>query len=347
MSTVDKDMKRSIEMGVQRVFTHAPASLVSGFVNVLTGKGQLDDKLLDRLLEAGIAPLDLYHLILRFRDEACLQLAPWNRSDVPEEQWMALQQLLNHYDRIYIRLLRAMDEHYRQELDRARDELVEEGQAYMLAQARNRWAHEKEITLYNHYKELPIMAQVDIYAVREHEIVTECNSALFPVIMAGEQGRSVRTRMPGKELAVQLIVEEGTRTHIHWRYAGAVEIAKEKRSEIRVQSSKPMDVVLIRGKEELLGAVRDISTQGLGLTLQGHVDLQPGELVGFSMMMHGWEMHGSAEVRWSRVTDEFTGAGLKLDYERMSNLRLQAEVVQRQKVIMGELRLHGVPDCLL
>lgn len=347
MSEIEKGVIQSIQARVMRTIPHVPAALRSRFADVLIGKGVLEDELLDELLDAGSTPSQIYHAILICRDEACLQLAPWNRADTTEEQWTSLHQLLSHFDQLYMNLLQAMDTRYRHELERAHRQLVDEGQAHLLSEARSRWTHENEITLYNHYKELPIMAQVDIYAVREHEIVTECNSALYAVITAGEQNKTVRTRLPGQELAVQLIVEEGSRSHIHWRYGGIVDISKEKRNEIRVQSYRPMNIIVSRGKEELLGKVKDLSTQGLGLSLDGRVDLQIGETVDFSMMMHSWEMSGRGEVRWCHPGDAISFAGLKLEYERMSNLRLQAEVVQRQKAIMGELRLHGVPDSIL
>jgi len=268
---------------------------------------------------------------------------------LPDQDRAALvKHLLSHHDRYASLLMSAVESRHEQEWQKLQAELLQEGHAHLLSRAQHEWSREKEIYIYNHYKEMPIATVVKLLHVGEHSFTINRNKEIITVFTASEQGDRALTRLPKSELSVELIIEETTRKTVHLQYGEFRPLHKERRREIRVQSARPVDITL---KDSAFrtwqGKVCDLSASGLGLTFKCETSFQAGDFLAFSMMLHGHKLIGKGAISWTNNRLGYCRAGMGIEYNQEIRLHLDHEVRQREKKIRAELKLRGIPDAFL
>lgn len=299
------------------------------------------DNLAARLLNENCIPNEI-HLALVYCRNALLMIQSAGSSSFKN-----VRRHLAHYDRMTLYLMKAIEEKHEQSWRSLQSELLKAGHAHLLSRAENHWSQEREITLYSYYREMPISVVIKLLHVGESGFTTEKKNELVSLLSASEDGKSVSARMPRSELSVGLTVEDVTRKTVHWRYGEVSPLTREKRRDIRVQSSTPIHIRLkSSAQEEWGGSVLDISANGLGVSCMCDGVFQVGDILIFSMLLNGHRLTGKGAVCWVRGGDGHCMAGLAIEHSQENHLRLGNEVLRRQKNLMAELKMKGIPDCL-
>ncbi len=315
----------------------------------------LSSNFVKKLLLEHATPHEIQLAMIYGRDLLLMQTKPWLTA---EKQGEHIREFLLHYDRIMALLLKEQEIFYEQDREKLQAQLIKEGQEHLLSNARNRWMRERDVSIYNHYKELPISTQARILEISKTGFTVKKSGHLIPVLSAGEDARFAYIRLPEGDLSVRVSVEEVTRKTVHWHYAGMIRADREKRRDIRVQCDASIPVTLTsvdqHGRQGAFkqdqgaweGVVYDLSASGLGIALKHEVRLQVGDQLRCSLLLHTHELKADAEVRWVERDQHHYHLGIALEYESENHLRLENEVKRRQRDIMGELKLKGLPDCL-
>ena len=195
---------------------------------------------------------------------------------------------------------------------------------------------------------MPVNVLVTLLHVSENDFTIEKSNELIALISASEDGKSAYTRMPNSELSICLTIEEVTGKTVHWRYGEFQPISREKRRDVRVQSSTPIHIRLKSSEhEQWEGSVMDISTSGLGISCHSDSPFQVGDVLAFSMSLRGSRFAGKGAVCWVHGAGGHYQAGLALEHDTEGHMRLRGEVLRRQKSLLGELKMKGIPDCLM
>ncbi|MCF7821778.1 MAG: PilZ domain-containing protein [Mariprofundaceae bacterium] len=303
------------------------------------------DPMISQLLSEKCSPNEI-HLALAYCRNALLML----QMRVSEDRdFTSMTRLLAHHDRMTSLLLQAIEKQYEQARELLQTEFLKEGQAHLLNRAVTQWSQKNKVTLYNYYKEIPVSVSIKLLHSEEDSFIIENRqSRLAAVFSASSDGRSAYIRLPESELSVQILVQETTQTTLHCRYGDFLPLNREKRGDTRVQSSTPVHISLKGSEQEAWeGSVMDISASGLGISCKCASPFHVGDILTFSMVLQGEWIAGKGVVCWVRGSKGYYRAGLAIEYKQDIHLLLGNEVLRREKNLMGELKLKGIPDCLL
>ncbi len=341
---VEKLLRKKFNERLNRVLSHASEDARELLLDEMLGSRVSSTLLPGKLLEDGCTPHEIYLTLVY-----CRNMMLMLRKKLPQQEQEAyVKQILIHHDRFASYLMTAMENQHSQEWKKMQAELLREGRAHLLSRAVNEWGHEKEIIIYNYYKELPISAVVTLLHVGERSFTIKRNKELINVLVASDEGNRAYTRLPSSDLSVSLIVEEATKQTVHLQYGDFEPLDRETRREMRVQTDQPIPVSLKDSNhKEWKGMVHHLSATGFGLMFKCETTLQAGEVVSFSMRLHGHELSGKGAISWAENKQGYCKAGMGIEYDEENSLRLSNEVRNREKSIMGELRMKGMPDSLL
>lgn len=337
----EKKLKERLKLILPRVSKEAVGELLE---SVLQPDTAPSDSLAERLLGEKCTPNEIHLALIYCRNTLLMMQA---RSGEAAD-FKSARKILAHYDRMTSFLMKAVEKQHEQEWRSLQAELLNEGHAHLLSRAISYWSQEREITIYNYYKEMPVNVQVKLLHVSENNFTIEKSNELIKLISASEDGKSAYTRMPNSELSIRLTIEETTRKTVHWRYGEFLPVSREKRRDIRVQSSAPIHIRLKSSEHRRWeGSVMDISASGLGISCKSDGPFQVGDILAFSMSLQGHRLAGKGAVCWTYGNEKNYQAGLALEHDPGGHLRLSNEVQRRQKNLMGELKMKGIPDSLM
>jgi len=341
---VEKLLREKLEARLAQILSHASEQVRASLLDEVLGSGSGSAVLSEKLLDDSCTPHEIYLALVYCRN----MMLMLHKKLPQQEQEAYVKQILIHHDRFASYLMTAMENRHSQEWKRLQDELLQEGRANLLSRAVNEWGHESEIHIYNFFKEMPISTVVNLLHVGERSFTVQRNKEIVRVLVASEQGNTAYTRLPRSELSVSLIVEEATRQTVHFQYGEFQPLDRETRREMRVQAETPLPIKLKDARHQPWeGKVHDLSSAGLGITFKSETTLQMGEVVAFSMMLHGHKLAGKGAISWVENRGGQCKAGMGVEYDEENNLRLSNEVRKREKSLFAELNLRGVPDCLL
>jgi len=267
-----------------------------------------------------------------------------------------LHEIIQRFDRHSFLLLQAVARHWQGKVSGLESHLSLAGTELQLASARNRWSRDGQVTLYNYFHEVPIMARVAIHDVREDGFGVERTVELIQVVAAGEHGRFAHIRLSDLHSCLRLEVESSTSKRVNFRYSGIIDTARERRQHIRVACEEDLQMSLVDASGyQMEAVVRDMSQSGFGLQMRGTAPIQLGDQLKFNLQLSSNELTGFCTVRWLRQFDtnshkyRVSQARLGLELEMTSPLlhRLQLDVSRRKNRILGELVVMGVPDSLI
>jgi len=339
---LDEPVEKKLRQRLQRILPRASEKIMEELMDSLLQPGvPPSDSLLARLLDENCTPNEI-HLALIYCRNAMLLMQSAALSDI-----RGVQKHLAYYDRMVSFLMKAIEQQHERNWKSLQDELLNEGHAHLISRAINHWSQEREITLYNYFREMPISVPVTLLHVGENGFTIEKKNELVTLLSASEDGKSVYARLPESELSIRLIIEDVTRKTVHWQYGAFSPLTREKRRDIRVQSSTPLKIKLkCSDQNRWSGSILDVSTNGMGFSFACDTPFQVGDILVFSTLLQGRGLTGKGAVCWVSGRDGHYHAGLAIEYESESHLRLDNEVQRRQKNLLGELRMKGIPDML-
>ncbi len=339
---LDESLEKKLRQRLHQILPRASETVVEELMdNLLQPETPPSDSLAARLLDESCTPNEI-HLALIYCRNALLFMQSAALTDI-----RGVQKHLAYYDRMTSFLMKAIELRHERNWKSLQDELLNEGHAHLISRAVNHWSQEREITLYNYFREMPVSVPVTLLHVGENGFTIEKKNELVMLLSASEDGNSVYARLPESELSIRLTVEDVTRKTVHWQYGSFSQLTREKRRDVRVQSSTPLKIRLKSSDQNhWSGSILDISTNGLGLSFACDTPFQVGDILIFSTLLQGYGLTGKGAVCWVSGRDGHYQAGLAIEYEAESHLRLGNEVQRRQKNLLGELRMMGIPDIL-
>ncbi len=298
------------------------------------------------LLQEGCSPATIHSALIEHRDDAL------EGGDLSAEE---LRNVFRHFDRLGFMLLQAVAKVWQVKVSGLESRLALAGTELQLASARTRWARDGEVTLYNYFQEVPIMACVAIHDVRDAGFGVERTADLIQVVAAGQHGRFAHIRLSDRYSCLRLEVESTVGKRVNFKYAGIFKTAQERRQHIRVHCEDTVQIWLTDAPGNRIDAVaRDMSQAGFGLEVQQTHSIRIGDPLDFELNLTTGQLRGSCWVRWlSRANTEAEKSrsrqafGVELDMTPALLRRLQVEVSRRKKRILGELKALGVPDSLI
>lgn len=337
-------IRKRLNHKLQQKLPHASESSCRRFLEAVLSFDDAAQPLAIELLHENCTPHEV-HLALVYCRNTMLTLS---RGLSRHERRAYVKRLMVQHDRLMLALMRRMEEEHEQKEGKLRTDLLREGRAHLLSRAQNEWSHEKEILIYNYFRELQISEAQTLLHVGETGFTVRKSIELISVIAASEHGNTAYTRLPYSELAIELKVEEVTGKTVHLNYGEFTPAIREKRRQMRVQSSRPFGIdVRNTAFRKWPGKVYDFSVSGFGLVFKCETELQPGDAVAFSTMLNGHRLAGRGVVAWVKNFVDSCRAGINIEYDAGNHLRLQNEVHQREKQILGEVKMRGVPDSFL
>lgn len=340
----EKLLRGKLKERLQQMLPHASEPARQNFVQAILKPDTASTSHFEQLLQESCSPQELYLALVycRYAISVLYNKLPAQDRDV------LTKHLLVQHDKLTSLLLVSMEARAEQRWKKLQSELQQEGRDHLLSQARNEWANEKEIYIYNLYHEMPVSTVIEILHAGEHSFTVNRTKDLIAVIAASEKGDRAFTRLPKSEMSVELIVDESTGKTVHFRFGEFSTLHSEKRRNMRVQSSRPDPIKVKSAKTGVLeGRVLDFSVSGFGLAFHSETELQVNEEITFDARINGHKFSGKGTIVWIQKKPGFCRAGLLLEFETESHLRLENEVRRREKSIKSELRLRGVPDSLL
>ncbi|MDX8388542.1 MAG: PilZ domain-containing protein [Ghiorsea sp.] len=258
-----------------------------------------------------------------------------------------MPQIIQHFDRLMILLLHDTEALHEQNNEVMQAKLLFEGHERIVSKASYEWKQEKEVQIYNYYKEVPVHAVVKLLSVGEQNLTVKKSRKMSQVFAASPQGDSVLIRLPKNELCMRLTIEEVSGVGVHLRYGGFLSVDKEKRRSIRVQTSKPTVVEVMDAKRQSHEALMcDFSDSGMGLSFDMETPLQPGDEVALSLFMNGQSVRGKGIIAWAKNENGTGSIGVGIEYSNENYRLFSNEVLRRKKAILNELRQLGVPSGL-
>lgn len=342
---LNKAAEKKLKERLQLILPRTSKGVVGELLESVLQPDAVDsDSLAERLLSEKCT-LNEIHLALIYCRNALLMMQAR-----PDEAagFKRVRNILARYDRMISFLMKAVEKQHEQEWRSLQAELLNEGHAHLLSRAISYWSQEREITLYNYYKEMPVNVLVKLLHVSENDFTIEKSNELIRLISASEDGKSAYTRMPNSELSIHLTIEDTTRKTVHWRYGEFLPVTREKRRDVRVQSIAPIHIRLKSSEHgQWDGTVMDLSASGLGISCKCDSPFQLGDILAFSMMLDGHRIAGKGAVCWVHGSEGHYHAGLAIEHDPGGHLRLSNEVLRRKKNLMGQLKMKGIPDCLM
>jgi len=338
-------MAKDLESVLTEQLPEASPAHCRKFASLLSGREDADaaKNTLQALIEDGCDSASLHAALLYGRHYLI-------RTNEEGEKAVKADDTMLYYDRLTAILMQLATKQLRVSLHQAEANLLHKGQTLLLTRAKNRWLKDGVIELYNYFMEVPIIARVALLESREDGITVERTEDAVWAITAGEHGRFIQTRIPDSSLCLRMEVQSTAGQKIHLRDAGMLQIAKEKRSHIRVQSDSVIPVRITTPQGDAIdAAVQDYSEAGLGVSTQQRVQLKESDAIHIFMNMHGMEIDVDARVCWLKHASDQVRFGLDLDLHGAAHIRqhLQRQIVIARRSIMSRLRMQGISDCLL
>ena len=337
-------LRKKLAEKLQQMLSHASESARQQFIEFVLKPDEISTSPFTQLLDESCTPQEVY-LALVYCRYAILMFV----NNLPDQDRELLSKhLLIQHDRHASLLITAMESRHEKKWKELQSELQQEGHDRLLSQARNEWTQEKVLHIYNLYHEMSISTVVEILRVSEHSVTVHKTKELIAVIAASEAGDRAFTKLPKTEMSVALVVDESTGKTVHFQFGEFQPLHSEKRRETRVQSSTPDPISVKSVKSgEVKGKVLDYSASGMGLSFDSEVELQSGDEISFNTRINDHKFTGKGTIVWIQKMPGFCRAGVALEYNQESHLRLGNEVRRREKSIRSELRLRGVPNSLL
>lgn len=340
----EKVLRKKLAEKLQQMLPHAPDMARFRFIESILKPEEVTTSPFEQLLEESCTAQEIYLALVYCRYAITIFL-----NTLPDQDRNVLSKnLLIQHDKHTALLISAMDSRHEQKWQELQQELRQEGRDHLLSRARNEWDHERQLRIYNLYREVPISTVVEILRAGEHSLTLNKTKELVAVIAASEKEDRAYTRLPKTEMSVELKVEESTGKTVHFQFGEFKALHSEKRREVRVQGSKP-DPISVKNPRagELKGKVVDYSASGLGLSIDDEADLQVGDEITFDARINDHKFNGKGTIAWVQKLPGFCRAGVALDYDVEIHLRLENEVRRRERAIRSELRMRGVPNSLL
>ena len=329
---------------LKQLLPHSSETARQQFIEAVLKAEVVSSSPFEQLLEESCTPQEIYLALVY-----CRYAMSMLYNSLPETDKNVLtKQLFIRHDKNTSSLLTTMEGRYEKSWKNLQSELKQEGHDHLLSRARNEWAQEKEVNIYNLYQEMSISTIVEILRVGERSFTVNRTKELVAVIAASQEGDRAFTKLPKTKLSVELIVEEATGKTVHFQFGEFNPLHSEKRRETRVQNSKP-DPIKLKGSntEELKGKLLDFSASGFGIAFNTETTLQPGDQVTFNTFIHDHKFSGKGTIIWIQDQSNFCRVGMSLEYTQELHLRLENEVRRREKAIRSELKLRGIPNSLL
>jgi len=342
-------MKQKADDGKQALRDRLPGASdesLDAILSALLQRGGSSSEPFTVLLQEGCSPATIQSALIEHRDDAL------EGGDLSAEE---LRNVIRHFDRLGFMLLQAVAKAWQVKVSGLESRLALAGTELQLASARTRWARDGEVTLYNYFQEVPIMARVAIHDVRETGFGVERTADLIQVVAAGQHGRFAHIRLSDRYSCLRLEVESTVGKRVNFSYAGFFKTAQERRQHIRVHCEDTVQIWLTDASGNRIDAVvGDMSQAGFGLEVQQTHSIQIGDPLDFELNLTTGQLRGSCLVRWLSRADTEAGKsryrhtfGVELDMTPALLRRLQVEVSRRKKRILNELKALGVPDSLI
>ncbi len=311
--------------------------------------GQSSLKIIAGLLDDGCSATKLQTALMHGRNVILQDRVSAVSSMETYQLCEEIRKILLHFDRMQTSLIHAIAQHWDQQFDALRSQLVDEGQALMLSKARNTWLKAGCIEFYNYFDEMPVIANADIRDVRDDSISVNRTRELALVIAAGEHQRYAHVRLPNSKLCLRMAVESANRNAVHWKNAGILEIARERRQHIRVLCAEHQIAIVKRAHGPKWDVnMRDFSATGLGITAKDRLPGKVGDMLHCNFQVRQTTFEFKGVIRWKSEVDSGNARlGLELSTDHVGMQKLQHEVALRQKEVLGRLHIRGTPDCLM
>jgi len=340
----------SIEATLTKTLPKASDASIQQLAGLLASPSRQSSlKIITGLLDDGCSATKLQAALMHGRDVILQDRMFAVPSTETNRQYEEIQKILLHFDRMQTSLIHAIAQHWNQQFDVLRSQLVDEGQALMLSKARNTWLKAGCIEFYNYFDEMPVIANADIRDVRDDSISVSRTRELALVIAAGEHQRYAHVRLPNSKLCLRMVVESANRNAVHWKNAGILEIARERRQHIRILCAERQTAIVKRAHGPKWDVnMRDFSATGLGMAAEDRLPGKVGDMLlcNFQVRRTAFEFKGV--IRWKSEADSGNARlGLELSTDHVGMQKLQHEVALRQKEVLGHLYMRGTPDCLM
>jgi len=337
----------TIEATLTKTFPRVSDASIQQLAGLLASPSKRSSrKIFSNLLDEGCSATKLQAALMHSRDAVIQDRIPAVSSNQQHDE---MQKILLHFDRMQASLIHAIEQHWYQQLGILRAQLADEGTALMLSKARNAWLKSGCIEFYNYFDEMPVTASAAVRDIREDGISVKLTRELALVIAAGEHQRYAYIRLPNSTLCLRMVVETANRNAVHWKNAGILEIAKECRRHIRIRCVKRQDAIVRRPHGPKWNVrLQDFSATGLGIAGINRLPGKVGDMLycKFQMKQTTFEVKGL--IRWkSEAGSEKARLGLELSTDHICMQKLQHEASLRQKEVLGNLRMRGIPDCLV
>ena len=332
---------------LQNNLSGASPENLDGLLSMLQEGSEPSREVFIALLQEGCSPATIQSAMIEYRDEL-----------LSDDKLSADQarKVIRQFDRLGLLLLNAVARSWQGQVGELESRLSNAGSELEIAAIHSRWLREGEVTLYNYFHEVPIMARVAVHDVRESGFSVDWSPDLVRVVAAGEYARFAHIRLPDLTSCLLLEVESVIGKHVNFRYAGTFKTAKERRQHIRVQCGDVLRLTLSGASDQNIEtAVRDISQSGFGMNILHGGAIQNGETYSFNLWAQTGELKGFCQVRWldrageTGVPDKAENGrcGVEIDLTQPLLRRMQLEVSKRKKRILAELRAIGSPDSLI
>lgn len=332
---------------IQKALEHAAVDAARGAGQPTTFRDSAEshDPMAAFLL-GGHSAKSIHRAIVLARDELLQRLIQSDQDAAKRHNVMLA--VLRHHDRLLSKLIQADEEQHRRQMAGISEKLMHEGHKRLRSQARIGWMQEQSVIVFNYFKEMPVRAVLRLLEIREYGLITERSAELIPVLAAGDHGRFVFTRMPEMSLSLRLKLESATKGAIHWHDAGIIQEERERRSEPRVRSDREISVLLNDTKGgSYKGSLYDISASGLGFASHEELPFVSGDSIRFRLHLAGHDLKGNMHLAWIRTTTGRTRLGGAVEPEPTTHRCLKQEVMRLQNLLLGELKLRGIPDSLM
>jgi len=340
----------TVEATLTKTLSGVSDASIRQFAGLLTSpSGQSSLKIIAGLLDDGCSATKLQTALIHGRDIILQDRVSAVSSVETYQQGEEIRRISLHFDRMQMSLIHAIEQHWNQQFDVLRSQLANEGQALMLSKARNTWLKAGCVEFYNYFDEMPVIANVNIRDVREDSVSVNRTRELALVIAAGEHQCYAHVRLPNSKLCLRMIVESANRNAVHWKNAGILEIARERRQHIRILGAEQQTAIVKRAHGPKWDVnIRDFSATGLGIAAKDRLPGKVGDMLlcNFQVRQTAFEFKGV--IRWkSEAASGNARLGLELSTDHVSMQKLQHEVTLRQKEVLGRLHMRGTPDCLM
>ncbi len=336
--------KQKLQNKLQSLLPRAPEPALYQFVELYMKAEMPERSLALQLLDKECGSNEILMVLIYCRN---LVLMLKDRVSA-EEDSAYLKKVLIHHDHLSVWLMQAVEEKREAEWKELQAQLLQEEYHHRLTRACFEWSKEKEIRVYNYYKEMPVTASLKLLKVGANSFTVRRSEDLIAVVLASDTGCSLYTDMPGCEISMEMTVSDATHDAVHLQYGEFVLAKKQRRREPRVTVSSTVHAILRDAEFRSWECeVSDLSASGLGLLFRQEMSFQKGDAFVFSLWLHGEKIIGRCMIAWLRNSEGKCYAGVSLEYNKVRYRQLSSEVSKLKRKSLMELKLRGLPNCLL